>query len=75
MTIETKFAPGDEVWMMESNQARSFYIETVNAGCSLNYLDGTANKPEVSYKLRGRADPWHSDVCLFPTKAELLASL
>ena len=67
MTIETKFAPGDEVWMIECNVVVSRIVQNVETGSShkgthIVYDFFDCDKSAVQERL-------------FPTKAELLASL
>lgn len=76
MTIETKFAPGDEVWMMHENKCKEFEIGEVMVAVKGTYEEGWAHEIIISYFLR-RDFP---NICfiegkLFASKADLLASL
>lgn len=77
MTIETKYSPGDKVWVIVENRAQCLRIE----GVAINTLDGTYSKSGklVSYRIRikyylGDGD-WVNDVDCFPSKEELIKSL
>lgn len=77
MTIETKYSPGDKVWVIVENRAQCLRI----GGVAVNTLDETYNESGelVSYRVRikyylGDGD-WVNDVNCFPTNEELLKSL
>lgn len=77
MTIETKYSPGDKVWLIFENRAQCMRIE----GVMLNTLDETFNESGklVSYRIRIKYylgdGYWVNDIDCFPTKEELIRSL
>jgi hypothetical protein len=75
MTIETKFAPEDEVWMMENNRPKEYTISEVAITSKLDGMYQVSSAPSVRYLLKYTEHPYYSEECLYPTKAELLASL
>ena len=77
MTIETKYSPGDKVWVIVENSAQCLRIE----GVSITTLDETFDERGklVSYRLRIKYylgdGEWVNDVNCFSTKEELINSL
>jgi len=74
MTIETKFAPGDEVWMMSGNKPCQRRVKMFTIECGLNSIYQEPYDLSIKYKVTGE-DMMQWEIALFPTKAELLASL
>lgn len=77
MTIETKYSPGDKVWVIFENRAQCLRIE----GVMINTLSETFDESGklVSYRLRIKYylgdGEWVNDIDCFPTKEELIKSL
>ena len=77
MTIETKYSPGDKVWVIFENKAQCLRIE----GVMINTLSETFDESGklVSYRVRikyylGGGNWAHDDNC-FSTKEDLIKSL
>ena len=76
MTIETKFAPGDEVWIMENNKPVGYKIIGTSAHAVFDFYSSSPSIAKVSHQLQADKNiNWHAEESLFPTKADLLASL
>lgn len=76
MTIQTKFSPGDQVWVMHNNQAKKVEITQITIYAKLNII--TAN-----YSLYGANNGYNADLFpygreekyLFSTREELLETI
>lgn len=77
MTIETKFVPGEYCWLMEDNKAIEVQVLNMSVCSQLDGPFQAPTKPTVTYRvaLKEAVNDWRSEVLLFTTKAELLASL
>lgn len=71
MTIEIKYAPGEQVWGMEDNKAKQLYIEKC---FSCAYNDKGVSIQNTTYTLYGR-EGRYTESQLFPTKEALIESL
>lgn len=77
MTIETKYSPGDKVWVIFENRAQCLRIE----GVTINTLDETFNESGklVSYRVGIKYylgdGYWVHGADCFPTKEDLIKSL
>lgn len=77
MTIETKYSPGDKVWLIFENRAQCMRIE----GVMLNTLGETFDESGklISYRVRIKyylgGGNWVHDGDCFSTKEELIESL
>lgn len=72
MTIETKFAPGDEVFFMEDNKVATRTVRRVAIDCDLDAY--SIVQKVTKYYVHG-TEFYFEPKDLFATKEELLASL
>lgn len=77
MTIETKYSPGDKVWLIFENRAQCMRIEGVMLNTLGEIFDESGKL--ISYRVRikyylGGGNWVHDDNC-FSTKEELIESL
>ena len=71
MKFNTKFSPGDEVWVMKYDRPQKYIIDkvTVSASRGFNYM------PQYEMSCSGMNAPRFSEDKLFRTKQELIESL
>ena len=77
MTIETKYSPGDNVWVIVENRAQCMRIECVAISTLSETFDESGKL--VSYKIRINYylgdGVWVNDINCFPAKEDLIKSL
>ena len=71
MTIETKFAPGDEAWMLFDNKVCHGVVSSVTARLE---MDGMFQSTKTTIECKVGEQVMNESI-LFPTKAALLESL
>lgn len=77
MTIETKYSPGDKVWVIAENEVQHLFIDGIRVdGCSLKVEDSVCpffSRLTIYYYFDGAG--YVAEHKCFPSKEELIKSL
>jgi hypothetical protein len=77
MTIETKYNPGDKVWVIFENKAQCMIIEGVTVSTINRTFDESGKL--ISYRIGIKYylgdGEWVNNINCFPTKEDLIKSL